>query len=65
MALEMKRNCERCDAGLPPGTPAMICSYECTFCENCAEHHMYICPECDGELVRRPRRSKGSAQQSD
>jgi hypothetical protein len=26
---------------------------------------MYICPECDGELVRRPRRSNRAVQQSD
>ncbi|MEZ5339529.1 MAG: DUF1272 domain-containing protein [bacterium] len=60
MALEMKTRCERCEAELPPGGRAFICSHECSFCENCAEHLMHICPSCDGELVRRPRRSSSA-----
>jgi hypothetical protein len=35
---------------------AMICTYECTFCEKCAADMKDICPNCGGELVRRPRR---------
>ena len=59
MALEMKTSCERCEAELLPGGTAYICSFECTYCEKCADHLMHICPECEGELVRRPKRSAG------
>ena len=55
MALQMKDACERCAAALPPGAEAMICSHECTFCTACAEQ-LGRCPNCGGELVRRPRR---------
>ena len=57
MALEMKSQCERCGTALPPDSDrACICSYECTFCELCAEEDAHRCPNCGGELVRRPRR---------
>jgi len=56
MALEMKGACERCGAELPPGGEARICSYECTFCADCAEAMEQVCPNCGGELVPRPRR---------
>jgi hypothetical protein len=58
MALEMKPRCERCQAGLPPdGEDAFVCSYECTFCRACADAMKATCPNCGGELVRRPRRA--------
>jgi hypothetical protein len=57
MALEMKTACEKCGAKLQPnGEEAYICSYECTFCTNCAESMNAVCPNCGGELVVRPRR---------
>ncbi|HEX6197724.1 MAG TPA: DUF1272 domain-containing protein [Jiangellaceae bacterium] len=55
MALEMRTECERCDAPLAASGEAFICSYECTFCPACAAA-MDHCPNCGGELVRRPRR---------
>ncbi|WP_420466668.1 DUF1272 domain-containing protein [Panacagrimonas sp.] len=56
--LELRPNCERCDADLPPGSErARICSFECTFCASCAEDaHAGRCPNCGGELLVRPRR---------
>jgi uncharacterized protein len=56
--LQMRPNCECCDEDLPPGTAdAMICSFECTFCRTCAESVLDgRCPNCGGELVRRPIR---------
>jgi hypothetical protein len=36
MALELRKSCERCTAALEHGSEAFICSYECTFCANCA-----------------------------
>jgi uncharacterized protein len=56
MALEMRPRCERCGVDLSPGGEAQICSYECTFCELCASDLVHLCPNCGGELVRRPRR---------
>jgi hypothetical protein len=57
MALEMRPACEACGAGLPFDAVAYICSYECTFCQRCAESGEHACPNCGGELVRRPRRA--------
>ncbi len=56
MSLEMRAGCERCGEGLRWNDPAFICSYECTFCESCAAEMGRVCPNCGGELVRRPRR---------
>ena len=57
MTLEMRTNCERCDRALSPSGPAHICSYECTWCSECAAGFEFRCPNCGGELVARPRRS--------
>ncbi|WP_255988749.1 DUF1272 domain-containing protein [Chitinolyticbacter albus] len=56
--LEMRPGCECCDRDLPADAPgAMICSFECTFCVDCATGVLSgICPNCGGELVARPRR---------
>jgi uncharacterized protein len=58
MALEMRSECERCRRPLEPDGPARICSYECTFCVECAESLESACPNCGGELVPRPRRTQ-------
>ena len=55
MALEMKKECEKCGRTLPAGGEAYICAYECTFCGDCAKGMNSICPNCGSELVRRPR----------
>ncbi|HEX2093790.1 MAG TPA: DUF1272 domain-containing protein [Longimicrobiaceae bacterium] len=57
MALEMRDRCERCGRSLAPHHTAFICSYECTFCPACTEALREICPNCGGELVRRPVRA--------
>ena len=56
--LILKPNCECCDTDLPPDSEAArICSYECTFCADCADGHFSgRCPNCGGELLRRPIR---------
>lgn len=56
MALSMKAKCERCGIGLAPEGEAYICSYECTFCADCTAEMQDRCPNCGGELLRRPRR---------
>jgi uncharacterized protein len=55
MALEMRKVCERCGAALVSDGEAYICTYECTFCPDCTQAMSAICPNCGGELVRRPR----------
>jgi hypothetical protein len=35
--LELRPNCECCDRDLSPdSTDALICSFECTYCSDCA-----------------------------
>jgi hypothetical protein len=57
-ALELRPNCELCDRDLPPQSyDARICSNECTWCAVCADNVLLnVCPNCGGELVRRPIR---------
>ena len=57
--LQMRPGCECCDRDLPPeSAAARICSFECTFCCDCADQRLGgICPNCGGELLPRPRRS--------
>jgi hypothetical protein len=58
--LELRPNCERCDRGLPPDAEARICSYECTFCVECAEGALAnVCPNCGGGFAPRPIRPRG------
>ena len=55
--LEMRSECERCGASLPADAPgAFICSFECTFCAECADTLDEHCPNCGGELMDRPTR---------
>ncbi|MFZ5618270.1 MAG: DUF1272 domain-containing protein [Pseudomonadota bacterium] len=55
--LELRPNCECCDRDLPPAAEARICTFECTFCPTCADEILKgVCPNCGGELVRRPVR---------
>ncbi len=54
--LTLKQSCERCERHLEANAEARICSYECTFCPECASAMSDRCPNCGGELVPRPRR---------
>lgn len=56
--LEIRPNCEHCNKDLPHNsTEAMICSFECTYCKNCAETIFEnVCPNCGGGLEKRPVR---------
>ena len=56
--LELRPCCECCGRDLAPDSPdALICSFECTFCRDCAREPLGgRCPNCGGELVARPRR---------
>ena len=58
--LLMKPGCENCDDDLPADRPgAVICSFECTWCEECALKLGGICPNCGGDLQPRPQRPTG------
>ena len=56
--LEMRPNCECCDKDLPPdSTAAVICTFECTYCADCAWDRLRgVCPNCGGDLRPRPVR---------
>lgn len=59
--LEIRPNCECCDADLPPAAEnARICSYECTFCADCVDTILHnVCPNCGGGFAPRPIRPSG------
>lgn len=55
--LAMHPDCQRCGADLPANAGgAFICSFECTFCAECADQLDERCPTCGGELLDRPTR---------
>jgi len=55
--LELRPNCECCDRDLPPASSlARICTFECTFCADCAQLLEARCPNCGGDLTQRPIR---------
>jgi len=57
--LELRPNCECCDRDLPGDSlEAVICSFECTFCQACAQDKLGgRCPNCAGQLLPRPART--------
>lgn len=56
--LEIRPNCEHCNRDLPPTSlEAMICSFECTYCKECAINiFKNVCPSCAGNFEIRPIR---------
>ncbi|MFL0811605.1 MAG: DUF1272 domain-containing protein [Agarilytica sp.] len=56
--LQLRPSCEHCNKDLPANSiDAMICSYECTFCQACVEDVLQnVCPNCGGGFVSRPVR---------
>lgn len=56
--LELRPNCECCNKDLPPeADDAMICSFECTYCEDCVLNKLNeTCPNCGGGFAYRPIR---------
>ncbi len=67
MALQLKSLCERCGQGIGTRDKAYFCVHECTFCHACTLWLGFDCPNCGGELVRRPRPkgAEGGAEQGD
>ncbi|AWX44364.1 uncharacterized protein HME9304_01364 [Flagellimonas maritima] len=62
--LELRTNCEHCNKNLPNESPeAMICSFECTYCKECAiKLFKNVCPSCGGNFEKRPIRPKKMLQ---
>lgn len=56
--LLLKTTCENCKKQLSYySEEAFICSFECTFCIECTITILKnICPNCKGNLVKRPTR---------
>ena len=57
--LQLRPNCECCGRDLPPDSrDALICSFECTWCVDCARTRLPggLGPNCGGNLVPRPIR---------
>ena len=58
--LEIRPTCENCNKSLKYDShEAMICTFECTFCKDCAENVLHeVCPNCGGNFSPRPIRPK-------
>ncbi len=60
--LKMKKECAKCHVTTDKDKTAYICSYECTYCESCSQEMEHVCPQCNGELILRPKRVKSPMQ---
>jgi hypothetical protein len=58
--LDIRPVCEHCKKLLPyDSTEAYICSFECTYCADCAlTLFQNVCPNCGGGFMQRPVRPK-------
>ena len=57
--LDMRPDCERCGTDLPAQAPgAFICSFECTFCADCANDSTICAPIVAANWMDRPDPSK-------
>ena len=56
--LEIRPICENCGKALPNDSDeAMICTFECTFCQSCVSEILHnVCPNCGGGFEKRPTR---------
>jgi len=50
---QVKDKCEKCGKALAPPAAAQCCSFQCTFCPECADEMKHVCPNCSGELTAR------------
>jgi hypothetical protein len=46
-----KEGCEKCGKALPVRADAHVCSFQCTFCADCAGAMNRVCPNCGGALA--------------
>jgi hypothetical protein len=56
--LQLRPVCENCGKNLPnEASDAMICTFECTYCAECAINLFNnVCPNCGGGFEKRPTR---------
>lgn len=54
--VQYKAECDGCAEDLGARATAFWCASACTWCQECAEGYENVCPTCNGELVRRPRK---------
>jgi uncharacterized protein len=50
-----KDRCEKCAADLRSAADGYSCSFQCTFCDNCAGGFGFVCPNCGGPLEKSNR----------
>lgn len=64
--LELRPICENCGKELPnDSTEAMICTFECTFCDDCVTNELFnVCPNCGGGFEKRPIRPKAKLEKN-
>jgi uncharacterized protein len=48
-----KDRCQKCERALAQATEGLACSFQCTFCDACADALKSICPNCGGALESR------------
>jgi len=48
-----KTECERCRRPLTSAEAGYACSFQCTFCDDCAGALNLVCPNCSGALEPR------------
>ena len=53
MMTSVKDKCEKCGKPVPREADALCCSFQCTFCPDCAAGYNHVCPNCSGELTVR------------
>jgi hypothetical protein len=46
-----KEGCEKCGKPLQVRSDAQVCSFQCTFCPDCASAMNQRCPNCGGTLA--------------
>jgi len=49
----VKDKCEKCGKPVPREADARCCSFQCTFCPDCAAGYNHVCPNCSGQLTLR------------
>ena len=47
-----KGACEKCGTAIAARHDAHVCSFQCTFCGDCADALKSTCPNCGGQLAR-------------
>ncbi len=48
-----KTECEKCHRPLPVVSEGYACTFQCTFCQDCARALNLVCPNCRGPLEPR------------